>query len=238
MKKRERSAHGIDPVRHAYDRLASIYDRKWSGYVQSTVRRTLHGIRAPVGSSILDLGCGTGQLLKELSESDTSLRLHGTDLSFEMLTVATNKFEVRPVSPGLVQSSALALPYRAACFDWIISTSVFHFFPDPRKALQEIRRVLVLGGHLVLADWCDDFLSCKLCSLWLGLVDPAHRPPLGEAQCHGYLEEAGFVIESSSTFRAGWIWGMMLFECRKAATEDDPGLTSPGSPPDAISIAL
>ena len=49
----------------------------------------------------------------------------------------------------------------------MLCTNAFHIFPSPGAALAEMRRVLKPGGMLTLTDWCDDYLTCKLCSLWL-----------------------------------------------------------------------
>jgi len=48
-----------------YDRLAAVYDRRWARYIRATTRATWPPGPAP-GRQLLDLGCGTGALLREL----------------------------------------------------------------------------------------------------------------------------------------------------------------------------
>ena len=51
-----------DPVRHAYDRLAPIYDRRWRSYEDATLHAALNRIPLRKGERILDVACGTGEL--------------------------------------------------------------------------------------------------------------------------------------------------------------------------------
>jgi ubiquinone/menaquinone biosynthesis C-methylase UbiE len=64
----------------------------------------------------------------------------------------------------LAQADAHRLPLADATFDWVVCASSFHYFRQPQVALREMRRVLRPEGRLVLVDWCDDYLTCKLCS--------------------------------------------------------------------------
>jgi hypothetical protein len=81
--------------------------------------------------------------------------------------------------------------------------------------LHEIRRVLRPNGQFVLVDWCDDYLSCKLCSLWLRLTEPAFHETYTLRSGRSLLEEAGLEVIHTDHFRVGWIWGMMAFVCRR-----------------------
>lgn len=93
-----------------------------------------------------------------------------------MLTVARRRLGhgVR-----LVQARAESLPFSGASFDLVASSSYFHYWALPGEALREIRRILKSGGRLVITDWCDDYLVCKVCDFVLRVTDPGH------SGCHG-----------------------------------------------------
>jgi SAM-dependent methyltransferase len=96
-----------------------------------------------------------------------------------------------------------------------ICANSFHYFRSPVKALQEARRVLRPHGLFVLVDWCDDYLSCKLCGLWLRLTDPAFCRTYTGRACRSLVEASGFELVRAERFRVQWVWGMMRLVCRR-----------------------
>jgi ubiquinone/menaquinone biosynthesis C-methylase UbiE len=121
-----------------------------------------------------------------------------------------------------IQAEAGKLPLADASFDWVGCANSFHYFRQPEVALAEVRRVLRPGGSLALVDWCDDYLTCKVCSWWLRWTDPAFYHTYSLPECATLLEQAGFQIVHHHRFRVGWLWGLMRFVCRRP-----PALTIP-----------
>jgi ubiquinone/menaquinone biosynthesis C-methylase UbiE len=115
---------------------------------------------------------------------------------------------------GWVQAEAGRIPLADASFDWVVCANSFHYFRQPEAALAEVRRVLRPGGSLVLVDWCDDYVTCKLCSWWLRWTDAAFFRTYSLAECQALLEQVGFSIVQHRRFRVGWLWGLMRFICR------------------------
>jgi ubiquinone/menaquinone biosynthesis C-methylase UbiE len=129
-----------------------------------------------------------------------------------MLQQAAHKEVGRPV--GWVQAAACRLPLADTCFDWVVCANSFHYFRHPLPALREMARVLRPDGSFVLVDWCDDYLTCKLCGWWLRWTDPAFFRAYTLRQCRSLLAQAGFEVVSAERFRVGWLWGLMRFTCR------------------------
>jgi ubiquinone/menaquinone biosynthesis C-methylase UbiE len=204
-----------EAVRREYDRLAATYDRRWRSYVDVTLHAVLNGVGFSGHERILDLACGTGELECLLLARWPDLRVVGTDLSLEMLRQAADKSENHRVS--WVQAEATCLPFPDSAFDCAACANSFHYFRSPMRALQEVRRVLRPEGNFVLVDWCDDYLSCKLCGVWLRLTDPAFCRTYTVRACRSLLEQAGFEVDVAEHFRVGWVWGMMRFVSRRMA---------------------
>lgn len=206
----------IEVVRREYDRLAPSYDRRWRSYVDVTLEAVMRSVSLQGQERILDIACGTGELERLLLARWPGLHIVGTDISLGMLRQASAKKEDRAAS--WVLTEAAHLPFPDAYFDYAICANSFHYFRTPLKALREAHRVLRPNGRFVLVDWCDDYLSCKLCGVWLRLTDPAFCRTYTMRACRSLLEEAGFEVVHAARFRVRWIWGMMGFVCRRAAS--------------------
>ena len=197
------------PSRAAHDRIAGIYDRRWRRYVEATVGRAVASMERVGDAMVLDVATGTGELVRRLRASHPHASLVGADLSLGMLRQAIAK--AAPPGARWVQASAAQLPFLDETFDWVVCVNSFHCFREPARALQEMRRVLRPGGQLLLLDWCDDYLTCKLCSIWLRWTDSAFYQAYTTRTCRQLLEETGFTVERQEHFRVGWLWGMMQF---------------------------
>jgi ubiquinone/menaquinone biosynthesis C-methylase UbiE len=200
-----------DAVREEYDRLAPIYDRRWRPYIDSTLRATMAEMRLDGQESVLDVACGTGELERLLLARWPELSITGADVSPGMLEQAKAKDIGGKVAWMQADAASLALPSQS--FDYVICANSFHYFTRPMEALQEMRRVLRPRGKLVLVDWCDDYMICKLCSLWLRWSDSAFHRTYSLDACQTLLEEGGFRPLDVSRFRSGWVWGLMRFVC-------------------------
>jgi len=205
---------GTNAVVERYARLAPRYDRRWSFYTDATLRETLSRLDLRADESLLDVGCGTGALLEALSASMPGARLSGVDPSPEMLELAREKLgEGAVLKPGRAES----LPFPDRHFDVVVSTNAFHYFRDPLGALEEMSRVSRPRGRLVITDWCDDYIACRICDLWLRVFDRAHFRTYGREQCRRFLDQAGFVVDRVDRYKINWIWGLMTAIGRKRA---------------------
>lgn len=197
-------------AQQAYDQMAPSYDRRWAFYTEATLRTTLEGFEAHRWGRVLDLAAGTGELIERMVESDPDLQIVGLDVSRGMLLQSIRKSLARSWKP--VQGDGARLPFADGSFDAVLCANAFHIFPRPEAVLGEIRRVLRDGGTLILTDWCDDYLSCKVCSLYLRLTDPSFHRAYTLNECRRMLESAGFSVTSSRRFKIDWLWGLMRLE--------------------------
>ncbi|HVA44917.1 MAG TPA: class I SAM-dependent methyltransferase [Pirellulales bacterium] len=192
-------------VRRSYDELAASYDTRWRKYIDATLALAMEPLELTGHERVLDVGCGTGELLRRLFDRWPRLRVTGVDVSPNMLRRAAEKC----TGAALLAAEAHRLPSTDGCFDVVICANAFHYFRRPDCALAEFRRVLRPAGRLLLVDWCDDYLSCKLCSLWLRWTDPAFHHAYTLRACREMLQQSGFVVGMAFHRRIDWLWGQM-----------------------------
>jgi ubiquinone/menaquinone biosynthesis C-methylase UbiE len=102
---------------------------------------------------LLDLGCGTGEFLREVKRNYPRLPVTGLDLSAPYLTVAERRLgDWSRVE--LIEAPAEAIPAPDASFDIVTALYLFHELPSRvrRAVAGEIRRVLKPGGTLIFLD--------------------------------------------------------------------------------------
>lgn len=204
----------MDRIVKEYARNARDYDRKWQFYVESTTRETIARLAMKPTDRVLDVGCGTGELLSRLAAGFPEARLAGLDPVPEMLALAQAKL---PDAADLRIGWANELPWPDASFDTVVSCNMFHYITHPVDALREMERVLVPGGRLLITDWCDDYLMCRLCTAWVRLTSKAHFKTYREEECAALLREAVHVRAEIDRYKISWLWGLMTAVARKPA---------------------
>jgi SAM-dependent methyltransferase len=110
---------------------------------------------------------------------------------------------------GILTGDVEALPFKDEQFDIVVSSSSFHFWRQRELALHEIRRVLRPNGRLVVTDWCDDFVACRLCEAFLKWRDPDRPGIVSRDQCEAVLSQCDFDVLRVDKYRISLIWGLM-----------------------------
>lgn len=120
---------------------ANLYDNNHS-FVSKYGNSLIELLNPKHGEKILDLGCGTGDLAKNLA--DSGVDVVGVDKSDNMIAKATSKF---PSIPFIVQD-ATELEFLNE-FDAVFSNATLHWIKPPLQALHCIYQSLQQGGRFV-----------------------------------------------------------------------------------------
>ena len=138
----------------AFGRRAQRYDEGWLGQLHHQIADRTADLAltwVPTLRRILDVGCGTGYLLGRLAaRAPQAQALAGIDAAPAMIRAAQRTATDGRL--GFVAGAAERLPWPAATFDLVVSTTAFDHWADQRAGLAQCARVLTPGGHLVLAD--------------------------------------------------------------------------------------
>jgi ubiquinone/menaquinone biosynthesis C-methylase UbiE len=189
-----------------YTALAPTYDQRWSAYLNASLHMTLGKIMNLPADGVLDVACGTGLLLKSLAERSDLPKLVGVDRVPAMLEVARRRLGQRAI---FIECGAAQLPFDDTEFQLVTSTNALHYFPDVDAALREIRRVISPNGNLVITDWCRDYFWMRVLNRVLPWTQHAHVHTFSSNELKQRLSHAGFSIESETTEKIDWFWGLM-----------------------------
>lgn len=141
-------------VRRLFATIADRYDliTRVLSYGQDArwKRRALALARLRPDDRVLDLACGTGDLL--YGAAPRVRRAAGLDVTFRMVQLARTRGPATGTA-NLLAGDMLALPFKAASFDVITTGYGLRNVPDLRQAIREIHRVLAPGGRLVSLDF-------------------------------------------------------------------------------------
>jgi demethylmenaquinone methyltransferase/2-methoxy-6-polyprenyl-1,4-benzoquinol methylase len=140
-----RVAHRYDLANHL---LSFNIDRHWRSRTVAEVRDIL---RRP-DARVLDLCCGTGDLLLAL-EADRRAACYGSDFCHPMLTAANAKLRKSGCRSQTFESDALRLPVRDASVDLITVAFGFRNLTNYDAGLIEMRRALRPGGVAAILEF-------------------------------------------------------------------------------------
>jgi ubiquinone/menaquinone biosynthesis C-methylase UbiE len=105
------------------------------------------------GERILEIGFANGKLLPELLSCADDLSYAGIDIASTMVDAAkdSNADLVASGRATFELASADEIPHPDASFDRVFAVNVIYFWPDPVRALAEMRRVLRPDGLSIVA---------------------------------------------------------------------------------------
>ena len=193
--------------KEGYNLYSSTYEKN-TAYLNSFEKNiVLEFMGNLTGKKALDLGCGTGRLVKDLINSGAEVV--GIDISDEMIKIMKNKF---PKVKSLVADSENLL-FDDSSFDFVIASFFIVHLKNLTKTFDEIYRVLKDGGKFVLTN----INQRKAPKLDLGsgkkivIQSYYHRPE----DVIKALENSFFKIEKEEFVKDGKVWINQIIKVKK-----------------------
>ncbi len=178
-----------EETREKFNKQARSYDSgNYGRHARGLYDSVLHRLDQFSFNKLLDVGCGTGNLLSEISIK-YDVQIAGVDLTPNMLDIAHDKLGDKA---DLRVGDSENLPFDDYSFDMVICTDSFHHYPHPDKVLIEFRRVLKIGGGLLIADPYAPTPFRQLFNLYLPHSKGGNVRMYSEAEIRELLDKAGF----------------------------------------------
>ncbi len=128
-----------------------------AGWVMSVLNQPMNEVAFQLlqlcpHDAVLEIGFGPGRLIERLARDADVELVAGIDPSPAMLSQARhrNRYWIGRGRVRLLQGSVSRLPFEDCRFTKACAVNSYQFWPDPVEGLREVRRVLRLGGRLVL----------------------------------------------------------------------------------------
>jgi ubiquinone/menaquinone biosynthesis C-methylase UbiE len=156
-----------DQIQKAYDEIAEQYEKKiWFDQHILGVARLRNKLLSKASGKILDVACGTGQNFPFFAPNS---EITAVDLSPKMLDVARRTANKHGLNVNLAVMDAEKLEFPDESFDTVVSTLSTCTFPNPIKALQEMKRVCQPEGLIFLVEHGHSSVS------WLANYQDRHE---------------------------------------------------------------
>jgi malonyl-CoA O-methyltransferase len=160
-----------------YESNASVQKRVLTGFLEILKKEHLSPRR------LLDVGCGTGMLLRALRECYVNSCAVGVDLAPGMSSEARENLKTDSRT-HILTGDAEHLPLLDSSFDLVLSTSAFQWLNELDVAFREAYRVLSPGGVFCFALFGGKTLY-ELRSSFRRAV--AERGPVGKDRTHNFF---------------------------------------------------
>ena len=130
-----------------FGKKASAYDDSW-GKVSGRFYRLLLGqVELKPGAKVLDVGCGTGALLRKIADA-CPINGFGIDMSEDMIEEAKRKCPEMDMRISRCEET----PFEDSTFDVITTCMAYHHFSNRAGFAKEAARILKPGGCLYIVD--------------------------------------------------------------------------------------
>lgn len=208
-----------------YERMYRFEDSYWWFVARRDLVLQLIKNTYPAGSRlrILDIGCGTGAMLDQLSKYGDVV---GADFSQEALKFCRE----RGLHTPLVRSDVRRMPFASNTFDVITAMDVVEHIDSDKAAMQEIYRVLRPGGRV--------FITVPAYrSLWSEHDEALHHYRRYTAPTvRDLMQRIGLNVERlsytvTSLFPAIWVYRQVSNRIPKKADREKKADLVPVSPP-------
>jgi len=130
-----------------YNQSARVYDTQYLEEQEAKMTTIRQNLSLKDNSAVLDLGCGTGLLIKHFA--DKTKFYVGVDISRELLKYARRKAKPFP-NLTLVLADADNLPFPGQTFDAVFAVTLLQNMPSPNTTLAEINRVSKARASIIV----------------------------------------------------------------------------------------
>jgi ubiquinone/menaquinone biosynthesis C-methylase UbiE len=155
-----------------FNRIAPVYDARYARSCEPAYRLAIDAAADSAPGTVLDIGCGTGLLLRDVRKRWSTAKLFGVDPAARMIDVARNHLPDAVLTVGGAES----LPLSDGSVDLVLSTTSFGHWAAQELGLREVARVLSPTGRCVIVEHAPPGFAVKLVLRLTNHLPVLHAP--------------------------------------------------------------
>jgi 2-polyprenyl-3-methyl-5-hydroxy-6-metoxy-1,4-benzoquinol methylase len=194
-----------------YTHHAEDMDARWGDFIALQAEWILNRLKIlykPDASfKVIDLGCGTGEILSQITAFFPNALLHGVDGTSAMIAKAQAKLKNRAV---LTQTDLAEFQFTDR-FDVIISTTVLHHLESPMNHIESFYSGLAENGHIFLSEIAINSWKLYLASLWWRYRHKSHHHDWSEKDFRYFIRTCGLKIENAAILKPDDFWRLQIY---------------------------
>jgi 2-polyprenyl-6-hydroxyphenyl methylase/3-demethylubiquinone-9 3-methyltransferase len=145
-------------IKNQTDAVANLFNGKASSWAAKYDRRLKTRFKVitdallrhcPTGNTLLDLGCGTGEL--SFFAGKRGFYVTAVDISSDMINICKTKLKELPEKYSVINGDYFLLAKEIGIFDAVLCSSVFEYLPEPADKLSLISEHLSSGGFVFIS---------------------------------------------------------------------------------------
>lgn len=161
--------------------------------------------------SVLDIGCGTGAMLRIVHEKRPGMKLTGIDVSPDMLAIARRNAPKTKIIEADI--AAIVTPPQNT-FDAVLSLNVLHHLDDADAHLAILKKICKPGGTVFLCDFSIDTIRMRMAGYWWGLRHPSYRKAFAPRRLRRMIAAAGLTITDHAILTPDWFWRLQIYHLK------------------------
>jgi 2-polyprenyl-3-methyl-5-hydroxy-6-metoxy-1,4-benzoquinol methylase len=192
---------------------SSLQTNVFQSFWHKTRFKQIRRLITPVPGKVLDIGCADGVFSKVILDGTGCNELIGIDVLESSVDWANNHWKVERMKFQV--GDAHNLEFDDDYFDAVFAMESLEHILEPKKVLQEIKRVLKPNGYVILLVPTDNLLFRIIWSIWTKfkgkIWNDSHVQSFDNNQNLGkFAEENGFSIIKEKYFLLGMLYAVKL----------------------------